>query len=89
MKVFILNNFVSFMTRTPKSERNLKDTVYSSAYIYSCIYSKFLHSCSHIYMTGARMGSQRKPKRFHRTHETWAMCHLSGPEIWECGGCDI
>ena len=56
MKVFTLNNFVSFTTRTPKSERNLKDTVYSSAYIvvYIYIYSKFLHiyiySCSHIYI---------------------------------------
>ena len=55
-----------------------------------CFFSVVFHlSFIHIYVTGARMGSQRLPKRLQRTHETWAMCHLSGPEIWECGGCGI
>ena len=83
MKAFILNSFGSFMTRTPKLGGNLKETVYSSVYIVVYIQSFYIvvHIVVHvyIYMTGARMGSQRQPKRLQRTHETWAMCHLSGP----------
>ena len=74
---------------TPKLGGNLKETVYSSVYIVVYIQSFYIvvHIVVHvyIYMTGARMGSQRQPKRLQRTHETWAMCHLRGPEIWECG----
>ena len=65
------------------------ETVYSSVYIVVYIQSFYIvvYIVVHvyIYMTGARMGSQRQPTRLQRTHETWAMCHLSGPEIWECG----
>ena len=47
--------------------------------------TSFLVGWFFLTLTSARMGSQRQPKRLQRTHKTWAMCHLSGPEIWECG----